>query len=107
MAQYLYLFETFDTPAEHINPAGDVVGTLIRELKDSIDEEVISCTPAYDAFDGESCCKGYNVPDDIECDGLISEDSDRTMLHDPNAWEGFSPDIIEEYYYTAIDVEIA
>ena len=109
MPHYCYLFETFDTPAEHINPMGDVIGPLIRKLKDEFDDREVVCRiGGYyhgDLNDGD-CCEGYEMPDDFGCDGVMSEDPDRTIYHDPDAWEVFVPDIIDEWWYTVVDVEM-
>ena len=114
MSHYLYLFETFDEPSEHLNAAGDVIGALAHELAATLGDDYIGISVPgmfageLDEYHGD-CCEGYDVPDDFACDGFMSENLDRIIVHNPYAWEtdtpDITPDVIDEYFYTVVDVE--
>lgn len=109
---YCYLFETFDEPAEHINPAGDVIGSLICALKEDVDG-IVSCSVGgvfkgeLDEYHGD-CCQGYDVSDEFVrdgVDGIVSEDGARTVYHDLDPEDVIVPDIVDEWWYTLVDIE--
>ena len=105
---YCYIIETYDTPAEHINPSGDVIGALLRQYRDELGIINARYGGIYegdlDDLHGD-CCQGFDFPEDFGVDGMLSEDAERTRLHIDEE-EPFVVEPIEEFWYTLMDFEI-